>query len=249
MRGRSFLAFALGVLISGTAYGQTTFRIGLNEDPDVLDPHRARTFVGRIVFTSLCDKLIDITPELEFVPQLATEWSWSDDYKTLTMKLLEGVTFHDGEPFDAAAVKANLDRARTLAGQHAQERAGLGRKRRGGRPDDGRDQAVPPGCDAAGSAFRPLRHDAVAEGLRDRFRAGPGLLRPVPLRRARAERPDRAGEVRGLSRRRQLQLRSRGVPADSRTRPSASPICRPAISTCWNGSPRPTWPPSRATRA
>jgi peptide/nickel transport system substrate-binding protein len=48
------------------------------------------------------------------VPQLATEWSWSDDYKTLTMKLLEGVTFHDGEPFDAAAAKANLDRARTL---------------------------------------------------------------------------------------------------------------------------------------
>ncbi len=40
----------------------------------MLDPHRARTFVGRIVFTSMCDKLVDITPDLKFVPQLATEW-------------------------------------------------------------------------------------------------------------------------------------------------------------------------------
>ena len=63
----------------------------------MLDPHRARTFVGRIVFTALCDKLVDITPKLEIVPQLATEWSWSDDGMTLTMKLREGVTFHDGD--------------------------------------------------------------------------------------------------------------------------------------------------------
>ena len=80
----------------------------------MLDPHRARTFVGRIVFTSMCDKLVEITPELKFVPQLATEWNWSDDSKTLTMKLRPGVKFHDGEAMNAAAVKANLDRARTL---------------------------------------------------------------------------------------------------------------------------------------
>ena len=51
-----------------TAASAQTLRIGLQEDPDVLDPHRARTFVGRIVFTSLCNKLVDITPELKFVP-------------------------------------------------------------------------------------------------------------------------------------------------------------------------------------
>ena len=44
----------------------------------MLDPHRARTYVGRIVFTSLCDKLIDIDPKLHFVPQLATSWSFSE---------------------------------------------------------------------------------------------------------------------------------------------------------------------------
>lgn len=114
MRTRFLLALAATALLSGTAYGQTTLRIGLNEDPDVLDPHRARTFVGRIVFASLCDKLVDITPQLGFVPKLATEWSWSDDNLTLTFKLRDGATFQDGAPIDATAVKANLDRARTL---------------------------------------------------------------------------------------------------------------------------------------
>ena len=46
------------------AYG-AELRIGLQEDPDVLDPDQSRTFVGRIVYASLCDKLVDITPELE----------------------------------------------------------------------------------------------------------------------------------------------------------------------------------------
>lgn len=89
-------------------------RIGLQEDPDVLDPDQSRTFVGRIVYASLCDKLVDITPKLEIVPMLATAWSWSQDGKVLTMDLREGVKFHDGTPFDAEAVKANLERSKTL---------------------------------------------------------------------------------------------------------------------------------------
>lgn len=100
------MAIAAGLLM-GTAVSAQTLRIGLQEDPDVLDPHRARTFVGRIVFTSMCDKLVEITPELKFTPQLATEWKWSDDAKTLTMKLRPGVKFHDGETMNAAAVKVN----------------------------------------------------------------------------------------------------------------------------------------------
>jgi peptide/nickel transport system substrate-binding protein len=113
MKKRLLLALAAGLMMSTAASAQT-LRIGLNEDPDVLDPHRARTFVGRIVFTSLCNKLVDITPDLKFTPELATEWSWADDGKSLTFKLRPGVTFHDGEKMDAAAVKANIDRARTL---------------------------------------------------------------------------------------------------------------------------------------
>lgn len=96
------------------AQSPSTLRIGLQEDPDVLDPHKARTFVGRIVFMGLCDRLVDITPELKIIPRLATEWSFAADGLTLTMKLRTDAKFHDGEAFNAAAAKANLERAMTL---------------------------------------------------------------------------------------------------------------------------------------
>ena len=109
----SAAALALATL-PALAQSPSTLRIGLQEDPDMLDPHKARTFVGRIVFMGLCDRLVDITPELKLVPRLATEWNFSADGLTLTMKLRSDAKFHDGEAFNAEAAKANLDRARTL---------------------------------------------------------------------------------------------------------------------------------------
>jgi peptide/nickel transport system substrate-binding protein len=105
-------------LFAGAATAQTTLRIGLAEDPDVLDPTLARTFVGRIVFNSLCDKLFDLDEKLAIVPQLATNYAWSADHKALTLKLRQGVTFHDGEKLDAAAVKFNLERHKTMQGSN-----------------------------------------------------------------------------------------------------------------------------------
>lgn len=95
-----------------------TLRIGLAEDPDLLDPTLARSFVGRIVFASLCDKLFDIGPELDIVPQLATEWRWTDGNTGLVIKLRPGVKFHDGEPLDAAAVKFSIERHLTMPGSN-----------------------------------------------------------------------------------------------------------------------------------
>ena len=112
MKSLRLLTFGAALLASASVMA-ADLRVALQDDPDVLDPHRARTFVGRIVFTSLCDKLVDINANLEIVPQIATEWSWSDDNTVLTMKLREGATFHDGATIDAEAVKINLDRART----------------------------------------------------------------------------------------------------------------------------------------
>ena len=108
-----FFALAAGIAISANAQ---TLRIGLAEDPDVLDPTLARTFVGRIVFSALCDKLFDLDEKLNIVPMLATSQEWSADNKTLTLKLRPGVTFHDGEKFDAAAVKFNLERHKNMPG-------------------------------------------------------------------------------------------------------------------------------------
>jgi peptide/nickel transport system substrate-binding protein len=96
------------------AQAQTTLRIGLAEDPDVLDPSIARTYVGRIVFASFCDKLFDIDEKLNIVPQLALSHETSADGKEVTIKLRAGVKFHDGEAFDAQAAKFSLDRHLTL---------------------------------------------------------------------------------------------------------------------------------------
>ncbi len=100
----------------GAATAGQTLRIGLADDPDMLDPSMARTYTGRIVFAALCDKLVDISPELDIVPQLATEWKWVDENKGLIMRLRQGVKFQDGEPLDAAAVKYSIERHLTLPG-------------------------------------------------------------------------------------------------------------------------------------
>ena len=92
-----------------------TMRIALREDPDIMDPTLARTYVGRIVFASICDKLFDIDKDLNIVPQLATGFTW-DDPKTLTITLREGVKFHDGETMDANAVVYSLNRHLTMQG-------------------------------------------------------------------------------------------------------------------------------------
>jgi len=105
------------LVFSGLVQGQT-LRIGLAEDPDILDPTMARTFVGRIVFAGLCDKLFDLDEKLNVVPQLATSYKWSADNKSLEIKLRDGVTFHDGEKMDAAAVKYNLERHKDMKGSN-----------------------------------------------------------------------------------------------------------------------------------
>src|SRR5439155_7263047 len=107
-------AAALLLPFSATVQAQTTLRIGLAEDPDILDPTMARTYVGRIVFASFCDKLFDIDEKLNIVPQLALAHETSADGKTVTIKLRPNVKFHDGEPFNAEAVKFTLDRHLTM---------------------------------------------------------------------------------------------------------------------------------------
>ena len=106
----------LGSALIGGAAAAQTLRIGLAEDPDTLDPTLSRTFVSGVVRTALCDKLFDIGLELEVVPQLATEWRWTDEGKGLVIKIRPGAKFHDGEPFDAAAVKYNIERQLTMPG-------------------------------------------------------------------------------------------------------------------------------------
>jgi peptide/nickel transport system substrate-binding protein len=104
----------LAVLFAVSAQAQT-LRIALREDGDILDPTLARTYVGRIVFAGLCDKLFDIDEKLQIVPQLALGYEWTDP-TTLVIRLRPGVSFHNGEPFDSGAVKYTIERHLTLPG-------------------------------------------------------------------------------------------------------------------------------------
>ena len=116
MRLLRLMVTAAALLLSFQAAAQTTLRIGLAEDPDILDPTMARTYVGRIVFSAFCDKLFDIDEKLNIVPQLALSHTTSDDGKEVVIKLRPGVKFHDGEPLDAEAAKFSLDRHLTFPG-------------------------------------------------------------------------------------------------------------------------------------
>ena len=101
---------------AGMACAQTTLRIGLAEDPDVLDPTLARTYVGRIVFASFCDKLFDIDEKLNVVPQLGLGYDTAPDGLSVTIKLRPNVKFHDGELFNAEAAKFSLERHMSMSG-------------------------------------------------------------------------------------------------------------------------------------
>jgi peptide/nickel transport system substrate-binding protein len=90
-----------------------TLRIGLQGDPATLDPAQSAAFVDRVVLAAVCDKLIELDPTLSYVPQLATAWEWGADGLSLTLTLREGVTFQDGEPLDAEAVRFNIERFKT----------------------------------------------------------------------------------------------------------------------------------------
>ena len=77
------------------------------------DPHRDGRAASNILLFAVYDRLVHQDAGGDLVPGLATEWTFSDD-TTFEMTLREGVTFQDGEPFDAEAVKANIERAQTV---------------------------------------------------------------------------------------------------------------------------------------
>ena len=114
LRLAAAMGLVLAPLMAQPVSAQTELRIALQDEPDTLDPATNWSFVGRIVLQSMCDKLVDVDEQGTIVPMLATGWSWSADGRVLTFRLRDKVTFHDGTPFDAEAVKYNLDRALTM---------------------------------------------------------------------------------------------------------------------------------------
>ena len=200
-------------------HAQSTLRIGIAQDPDVLDPTMSRTYVGRIVFAAFCDKLFDIDEKLNIVPQLALSHETSADGKEMTIKLRPGVKFHDGEPFDAEAAKFSIERHLTLPTSFRKPELAT---------VDHVDVVDPLTIKLVlKSPFAPLiaqltdragmmMSPKAAKEARRQVRTASGLRRALQVRRARAAGSHGVRKVRRLLEQGQHLHRSRGVSADRR---------------------------------
>ena len=87
-------------------------RVGLDPEPTSLDPIAGRSGFDAYYYRQIFDQLVDADQAGAPDPttSLATTWEISENPNAITFTLREGVKFHDGTPFDADAVKKNIER-------------------------------------------------------------------------------------------------------------------------------------------
>jgi len=83
--------------------------IGLGSEPETLDPGDAVYVQEQFILINLFDSLLAMAPDATLHSGLAESWEVNGDYTEFTFNLRQDVTFHDGAPFNAAAVKASFD--------------------------------------------------------------------------------------------------------------------------------------------
>ncbi|MFB5188834.1 ABC transporter substrate-binding protein [Alicyclobacillus fastidiosus] len=96
--------------VSSSTSQTGTLSVGLQADPATLDPALSSALVDRQVMANIYDTLFALTPDGKIVPDLVKTYEVSQDGKTYTFHLQTGVKFQDGTPFNAAAVKFNIER-------------------------------------------------------------------------------------------------------------------------------------------
>jgi peptide/nickel transport system substrate-binding protein len=108
----------------GTPQSGGTLRIGLSADSSCLDPHQTGNHNLISMGRQFVDSLTDQDPEtMELKPWLAESWEVNPTNTEFTFTLRDGVTFSNGEAFDAGVVKANLE---SIAGLGALSSLGSG---------------------------------------------------------------------------------------------------------------------------
>jgi len=85
--------------------------LSLSENPETLDPHKASLAVESYVLSQIGASLLAYSPDLKFVPYLAESYQISENGKTWSFKIRQGITHHDGTPFNAKTYRQNLERA------------------------------------------------------------------------------------------------------------------------------------------
>ena len=94
------------------ASAKDSVTLGMALEPPMLDPTAgAAAAIREVTYANLFEGLTRVDARGEAQPALARSWRISDDIKTYTFKLAEGVKFHDGEPFDCSVVKFSFERA------------------------------------------------------------------------------------------------------------------------------------------
>src|SRR5690349_23329970 len=121
---RSVQALAVAVLAMLTAYDPTLaaepksggiFRIYHRDSPGSASIHEGSSYSFNVPFMPILNNLVIYDQHIaqnsldDIRPELADSWAWSDDKKTLTFKLHQGVKWHDGKPFTSADVKCTFD--------------------------------------------------------------------------------------------------------------------------------------------
>ncbi|XVH33179.1 ABC transporter substrate-binding protein (plasmid) [Haloferacaceae archaeon DSL9] len=94
----------------------TVFVEGI-EGPSTLDLHQATRVPESMVLNSIHEPLFAITPDLEPVPRLASEYEENDESTEFTVALRDGITFHDGSDLTAEAVVGSFDRLLEISPQ------------------------------------------------------------------------------------------------------------------------------------
>jgi peptide/nickel transport system substrate-binding protein len=111
-----------GAGIGAAAKSSGTFVFGTDVDPTSLDPALSPDLSASRVANQIFESLVDVNRGgTHVVPKLATDWTTSKDGLIWTFFLRQDVKFHDGTPFNAAAVCFNFERWYNFAGslQHA----------------------------------------------------------------------------------------------------------------------------------
>lgn len=125
--GTGALAAPVGTPEAGaTPQSGGSWTVAIAEEPDTLDPHKTGAAVTQTIMRNVCDPLIAKDLDGKYVPGLATDWKISEDGLTWDFTLRSDVTFHDGKPMTADAVKASLDRILDPATKSAGASSALG---------------------------------------------------------------------------------------------------------------------------
>ncbi|MDW5444571.1 ABC transporter substrate-binding protein [Polaromonas sp. SM01] len=103
-------SLALASMLAPSAQAAGTLNVAIHQDPGNWDPIVTFLVSWGAVGSQVFDGLIMRTPDMKLVPGLATKWEFLDKNTKLRFTLRTGVKFHNGEPFDADAVKFTFDR-------------------------------------------------------------------------------------------------------------------------------------------